>query len=98
MVIKHDGFYSVYLHIKQGSRKQGVRLDAKVRAGQQIALVGNSGNSSEPHLHFQVFRTDASGRIRGLPVSFMNAFHDPAATKPVHGVPLSGKTYLFRRK
>ncbi|RKY15631.1 MAG: hypothetical protein DRQ55_19285 [Planctomycetota bacterium] len=99
VVIKHPGdYYSVYLHIQQRSRKQGIRPNATVRAGQPLARVGNSGNSSEPHLHFQVYRIDATGRIRGVPVSFTNAFHDSAATKPVEGVPLSGQTYLFRRK
>jgi hypothetical protein len=112
VVIKHKGkdfdYYSAYLHIRKGSRARGliegrevngVRIPgSKVRAGQPIAKVGNSGNSSEPHLHFQVFRIDETGRIRGVPVTFTNAFHDVNATRPVEGVALSGKTYFFRRK
>jgi murein DD-endopeptidase MepM/ murein hydrolase activator NlpD len=44
--------YAVYAHLKPGSL--GVHRGDKVRKGQVLALCGNSGNSSEPHLHFHL--------------------------------------------
>ncbi len=44
--------YAVYAHLKPGSLR--VHRGDIVRAGQVLALCGNSGNSSEPHLHFHL--------------------------------------------
>jgi murein DD-endopeptidase MepM/ murein hydrolase activator NlpD len=44
--------YAVYAHLKPGSLR--VHSGEKVRKGQALALCGNSGNSSEPHLHFHL--------------------------------------------
>lgn len=44
--------FAVYAHLKPGSLR--VRRGDKVRAGQVLGLCGNSGNSSEPHLHFHL--------------------------------------------
>jgi Membrane proteins related to metalloendopeptidases len=53
VIIKHaEGEYSILAHFKQNSIR--VRVGDKVAKGQTIGLCGNSGNSSEPHLHFQV--------------------------------------------
>ncbi|MBA3245999.1 MAG: M23 family metallopeptidase, partial [Actinobacteria bacterium] len=49
-----------------------VRAGQRVRAGDVLGLTGNSGNSSEPHLHFHVQdRPGLFGSARGLPVSFV---------------------------
>jgi murein DD-endopeptidase MepM/ murein hydrolase activator NlpD len=34
-----------------------VRVGDRVTRGQQLGLIGNSGNSSTPHLHFQILST-----------------------------------------
>lgn len=39
-------------HLRQGSLR--VKVGDRVRAGQEIAQVGNSGNSTGPHLHIEV--------------------------------------------
>ena len=44
--------YAVYAHLKPDSLR--VHRGDKVRMGQVLALCGNSGNSSEPHLHFHL--------------------------------------------
>lgn len=71
VVLAHaDGTYSMYAHLKQGSIQ--VNVGEQVVQGQQLALVGNSGNTSEPHLHFQL--TDAPyfhGAV-GLPFRWEN--------------------------
>jgi hypothetical protein len=45
------GRYLMMGHLRQGSIK--VNVGERVREGQQIARVGNSGNSSAPHVHIQ---------------------------------------------
>jgi hypothetical protein len=46
---------SVLAHLKLGSVR--VKVGDKVKAGQIVALCGNSGNSSEPHLHYHLQNT-----------------------------------------
>lgn len=46
-----DGLYLALCHLRQGSLLIG--LGAQVHAGQEVAACGNSGNSTEPHLHLQ---------------------------------------------
>ena len=53
VVIKHrDGVYSFYAHLKTGSIS--VKPGDVVKRGQQLAEAGNSGNTSESHLHFHM--------------------------------------------
>jgi len=53
VVIDHgNGEYSVLAHLKKGSVT--VNVGDRVSKGDPIGLCGNSGNSSEPHLHYQV--------------------------------------------
>jgi hypothetical protein len=46
------GRYAFYAHLQPGSLK--VKVSDHVKRGQVLGLVGNSGNSIEPHLHFQI--------------------------------------------
>jgi hypothetical protein len=48
------GRYACYAHMKAGSVR--VRRGQRVRVGQRIGEVGNSGNTTAPHLHFGVQR------------------------------------------
>jgi hypothetical protein len=53
VIVRHAGeVHSVYAHLIPGS----IRVDVgdKVRRGQRLGKCGNSGNSSEPHLHVQL--------------------------------------------
>jgi murein DD-endopeptidase MepM/ murein hydrolase activator NlpD len=49
------GRYVAFGHLRPGTIT--VAVGDRVRAGQQIAEIGNSGNSSEPHLHVQIQNT-----------------------------------------
>jgi hypothetical protein len=46
------GKYALYAHVQPGSLK--VKVGDRVKRGQALALLGNSGNSTEPHVHFQI--------------------------------------------
>lgn len=53
IIIKHaSGLYSQVSHLKKNSAR--VKLGDYVKAGDLLALCGNSGRSPEPHLHFQL--------------------------------------------
>ena len=69
VLIRHDdGTLGHYCHLKKGGAK--VKPGQIVRAGDLIALSGNTGFSSGAHLHFCVFKT-INGRERlSLPVKF----------------------------
>lgn len=59
VTIKHgNGEYSQVAHLKEGSVR--VNVGDKVTIGQVISETGNSGQMSEPHLHFLVFRSAAN--------------------------------------
>jgi murein DD-endopeptidase MepM/ murein hydrolase activator NlpD len=63
-----DGRYAMYAHLQPGSLR--VKLGDHVRAGQTLALLGNSGNSDAPHLHFQVTDGNAPLAAEGLPFEY----------------------------
>jgi hypothetical protein len=47
--LRRDSLYVVLAHLKEGSVQ--VAPGERVRAGERLAAVGNTGNTSEPHLH-----------------------------------------------
>ena len=59
------GYYAFYAHLKPGSLK--VKLGDKVTRGQVVGLVGNSGNSTEPHLHFHIADANSPLGSEGVP-------------------------------
>jgi hypothetical protein len=61
---------SVLAHLKLGSIT--VKVGEKVKKGQTIALCGNSGNSSEPHLHYHLQNTPIIQDGTGIKPYFQN--------------------------
>jgi murein DD-endopeptidase len=59
------GRYAFYAHIVPGSIK--VRKGDRVQPGQEIGLLGNSGNSDAPHLHFHLGDAPSPLGTEGLP-------------------------------
>lgn len=58
VVVRHaGGYHTQYAHLSLLQVKGGQR----VKAGQQLGLSGSTGNSSGPHLHFEVRVTEQSG-------------------------------------
>ncbi|MDX3749753.1 M23 family metallopeptidase [Streptomyces sp. AK08-02] len=67
VVIRHgNGTYSQYAHLS----RINVKVGQVVATGQRIALSGNTGNSSGPHLHFEI-RTTANYGSAVDPVAFL---------------------------
>lgn len=58
VVIGHGPYFTLYGHLNSYS----VRCGQSVSAGQVIGTVGNTGNSSGPHLHFEVRDADWNAR------------------------------------
>jgi murein DD-endopeptidase MepM/ murein hydrolase activator NlpD len=74
--IKHPGdIYTRYCHLNE---KPYVKVGDPVMAGTVIGVSGNTGNSSGPHLHFEVHLGDRTNATATDPVAFMAA----------HGAPL----------
>lgn len=66
VVIDHgNGFYSFYAHLKPGSVE--VEVGDRVQTGDQLGLLGNTGNSSAPHLHFHVMSSPSVLGSDGVP-------------------------------
>ncbi len=83
----HDE-YALLAHMRQGSIV--VQPGQAVTSGQLLGRCGNSGNTSEPHLHFHLQDSPRFGNGLGLP-AFFNGY--VADGRPIaHGEPLRGQT------
>ncbi len=70
-----SGAHAVYAHLIPGSVK--VAVGDRVTAGQVLGRLGNSGNSSEPHLHFHVCDGPGMMACRGVPFHFSRFIEIP---------------------
>ncbi|MGA7053052.1 MAG: M23 family metallopeptidase [Mycobacterium sp.] len=59
------GVYAMYAHFVKGSLL--VKPGDKVKRGQQIAQLGNTGNSNAPHLHLQLMNGPSLLEADGIP-------------------------------
>lgn len=62
------GGYAFYAHLQRGSLK--AKLGDKVKAGDVLGLLGNTGNSTAPHLHFHLMDGPSPLDSNGLPYVF----------------------------
>lgn len=76
-----DGTIGEYLHLKRDGVLVGI--GDKVEAGQPIALSGNTGYSTVPHVHFGVYSPLDIHRLHSHAITFTTAGGD--ITKPVEG-------------
>ena len=71
VIIRHrKNEVSVLAHLKQGSIK--IKARDKVKTGQVVGLCGNSGNSSEPHLHYHLQDNEVIQEGKGIKCYFQN--------------------------
>ena len=66
-----NGPYALVAHLRNGS--VGVTVGDVVERGQVIGQCGNSGNSTQPHVHVQVTDSIDGPRAHGLPLAFETA-------------------------
>ena len=60
-----SGRYAFYAHLQPGSLR--VKVGDRVAAGQPLGLLGNTGNTDAPHLHFHVMDGPSPLTSNGLP-------------------------------
>ncbi|WP_166866526.1 M23 family metallopeptidase [Salinibacterium sp. ZJ70] len=82
-----DGVFALVAHLKQGSA--AVTVGERVEAGQVVGLCGNSGNSSEPHVHAQLMDRANPLVAQGLPMRFADIRVDDENL--AEGMPANGE-------
>lgn len=60
-----SGRYAFYAHVRPGSLR--VKVGDRVKRGAVLAKLGNSGNSTEPHLHFHLADYNSPLGAEGIP-------------------------------
>lgn len=85
-----DGVYALLAHLQRHSIR--VRTGDRVQTGQQLGACGNSGNSTEPHVHFQLMDHRNVLIAAGLPMWFTGFGRNGEAHA---GVPANGQAFEF---
>ena len=89
VVIDHgNGEFSFLAHLRKGS--VAVKKGDAVKPGDRLGVCGNSGNSSEPHLHYHLQTTGLFAGGEGLPAQFLDYVADGKNVK--RGEPTKGQT------
>ena len=71
VILHDDGTTGEYYHLQHN----GALIDVgdHIVAGQKIALSGNTGHTTMPHLHFAVYRAAEWGNTQSIPVRFLSS-------------------------
>ena len=85
VVINHgNGEWSVLAHFKHNSIR--VREGDNVKQGDILGLCGNTGNTSEPHIHYHLQDNPLMIRAKGLPAQFNSILIDGVVKKNIEPV------------
>jgi hypothetical protein len=87
IILKGEQCYAMFAHAHTGSIR--VKPGDKVSTGEQLASVGHSGNSTTPHLHFQLMDNPDLMNAKGLPCCFRayELFEQGQWSKVSNGIP-----------
>ncbi|HYL83947.1 MAG TPA: M23 family metallopeptidase [Candidatus Angelobacter sp.] len=101
-----DGHFAYYAHMQPASLR--VKVGDKVRRGDVLGFLGNSGNSTEPHLHFHICNASSILACEGLPYALTSyqllgngwtwkspASHEPLSKRELE-IPLENDVVRFQ--
>ena len=77
--LREGGAFVALVHLRAGSIL--VAPGAAVTAGQRLADCGNSGNSTQPHVHVQVMDRPDVSTAQGIPLAFRDFFEWPRGVR-----------------
>jgi hypothetical protein len=77
--LREEGVFVALVHLRAGSIR--VAIGEVLSTGQPVAQCGNSGNSTQPHLHVQVMDSQDLSVARGLPMAFRRFREWPRGAK-----------------
>lgn len=63
-----NGIYALFAHLQKNSIM--IKEGQKIKKGQILGKVGHSGNSTAPHLHFQLMDNKDLSSSKGIPCAF----------------------------
>lgn len=70
LILHSDGSFGNYVHLRPNGA--AVQIGDEVDAGDLVGYSGNTGQSSGPHLHFDVRIPQRNGRMQSIPTRFLN--------------------------
>jgi murein DD-endopeptidase MepM/ murein hydrolase activator NlpD len=79
IALRDSGAFVALVHLRAGSLR--VAVGEQVTTGQQIADCGNSGNSTQPHVHMQIMDSANLSVAQGVPMAFQRFREWPRAGK-----------------
>jgi hypothetical protein len=82
--------FALYAHLQPGSIK--VKVGDEIKTGQVLGLVGNSGNSDAPHLHFQLMDDNSPLGAEGMPYGLTD-FTQTGTVKSAETLLQSGESW-----
>lgn len=87
IILKSEDAFALIAHARDGSIK--ISKGERVSEGQELAQVGHSGNSSAPHLHFQLMDRSNLLEAKGLPCCFKKyeSYQNGMWESVVNGIP-----------
>ena len=87
--------YCLYAHLQPGTLR--VKSGDRVKRGQTLGLLGNSGSSTEPHLHFQVMNGTSLLDPEGVPylIDSFELLSGPNAGRETDALPMENMLVKF---
>lgn len=92
-----DNVYAALVHLQTGSIH--FTVGQSIKKGEVIGRVGHSGNSTAPHLHFQLMDSRDIATANGLPCAFeeYEVFQDGGWQKVFNGIPTDKDRIKFQK-
>ncbi|HEY1134083.1 MAG TPA: M23 family metallopeptidase [Nocardioides sp.] len=107
VLVRHDdGVVAAYAHLRRGSA--AVRTGQRVAVGDVLGRVGNTGNTSMPHLHVHLMDREHVDAAAGLPITWTGLertgeidapfarWADDPADSAITSMPRNGEVFVVR--